>query len=141
MAKDQSFLSVDPILLDLMAPTIVNVVVADDDVEPSLLIESVQQIKGASVGVENVAEFTILPHLIPIAHLDVGESFPMIVGQRLEEQVLITRKGICPAVVSPVQVAEKNQPGGVVEGELLGRLEYLCQSSVRANPHTFAISP
>ena len=68
-----------------MTPSIMDVVIPDHDVEPPLLIESVQHIKRAPVRMEYVAESPILPQLVPVADFDVGESLAMIVSQRLKE--------------------------------------------------------
>lgn len=83
MTENQSLTGVNAILFDLTTPIIGDVVIADDDVNPALSVEPVQQIESPPVRVGNVAESVIGPQLVPISGLDVGESPAVVVGQCL----------------------------------------------------------
>jgi len=131
VSQDQSFANDDSILLHPVAPPILHVVIAYDEVQPPLLVKLVEQIKDPSVGLPHVAEPPVMPKLVAVSDLDVGKSLAIIVGQCVQEQVLVLGESIDLAVVSPVTVAKENDPGRVVKGNLLRRLEYLGQPLVR----------
>jgi len=50
----------------------------------------------------------------------------------VQEQLFVPDKGVCPAVIPPMAVTEEDNPGGIVKGNVLGRLKDLGQSPVRA---------
>ena len=119
-----------PPLVHAMSSTVLNVMVADDEVQPVLEIELVKQIKDAPMSTPDVAEPAILPQLIAVPDLDIGKPVPEIVAQGMEKKPLVLGKDIRPAVVPTMAIAEKDDPGGIVKEDALSGLESLAQSSV-----------
>ena len=114
MSQDQSLLSDHPLLLYVVAPAFLDVVIAYDEVEPILLVKLMQQVKGASMSIPNVAEPPVLPQLVAISDFNIGKTFPEIMSQCVKEHSFIPGKGICPAVVPPVTIAEKGDPTRII---------------------------
>jgi hypothetical protein len=75
------------------------------------------------VGITNVREVPVLVQLVAVAEFEVSEDFLEITFQGIEEQALIFGETVCPAVIAAVTVAEEDEPGLVIEGDFLGRLE------------------
>ncbi len=130
MSQDQSLLGDHPVLLDMITPASLDVVVAHDEVEPILLVKPVQQVKGASMSLSNIAEPPVLPQLVAISDFNIGKTFPEIMSQCMEEHSFIPGKGICPAVVPPVTIAEKGDPTRIIIENFLSGLKDFCQSPV-----------
>ncbi len=131
MSQDQSLSSDHPVLLYVITPASLDVVIAHDEVEPILLVKPVQQVKGASMSIPNVAEPPVLPQLVAISNFNVGKTFPEIKSQCVKEHSFIPGKGIGPAVIPPVAIAEKGNPTRIIIENFLGCLKDFCQSPVR----------
>ena len=128
--QDQPFSSFHSLLLYMVTPASLNVVVAYDKVEPVLLVEPVQQVKDATMRIPNIAKPSVLPQFVAISNFNVGKTFPEIVGQCVKEQSFVPGKGIGPAVVAPVTVAQKSDPARIIIENFLGRLKDFCQAPV-----------
>jgi hypothetical protein len=114
----------------MVAPTPLDVVVAYDEVEPILPVKPMQQVKGASMSIPNVAEPPVLPQLVAISNFNIGKTFLEIMSQCVEEHSFIPGKGIGPAIISPVAIAEKGNPTRIIIGNFLSSLKDLRQSPV-----------
>jgi hypothetical protein len=114
----------------MVAPAFLDVVVANDEVEPILLVKLVQQVKGASMSIPNVAEPPVLPQLVAISNFNIGKTFPEIMNQCVEEHSFIPGKGIGPAVIPSVAIAEKGNPTRIIIENFLGCLKDFGQSPV-----------
>ena len=131
MSQDQPFSSGHPVLLHVITPASLDIVVAHDEMESVLLVKSVQQVKDALMGIPNIAEPPVLPQFVAISNFNIGETLPEVVSQCLKEQSFIPGKGIGPAVVPPVAVAEKGDPARIIIEDFLGRLKDFRQAPVR----------
>ena len=130
MSQDQSLLSDHPLLLYVVAPVFLDVVIAYDEVEPILLVKPMQQVKDASMSIPNVAEPPVLPQLVAISDFKIGKTCPEIMSQCVEEHSFIPGKGIGPAIISPVAIAEKDNPTRIIIENFLSGLKDLRQSPV-----------
>jgi len=82
------------------------------------------------MGVLDDIETLILPQLVAITNLHIGETSMVIVTQRLDEEVLVLGKSIGARVVATVQIAEEDQPCVIVEQNVLGGMKGLGHPSV-----------
>jgi hypothetical protein len=114
----------------MITPASLDVMVAHDEVEPILLIEPMQQVKGASMSIPNVAEPPVLPQLVAVSNFNVGKTFPEIMSQCVKEHSFIPGKGIGPAVIPSVAIAEKGNPTRIIIENFLSGLKDLRQSPV-----------
>jgi hypothetical protein len=71
------------------------------------------------------AEAAVLPQLVTVTDLNVGEPLAVIVGQCLEEQILVLREGIGAGVIAPVEIAKEDEARAVVEEDGPGCIEGL----------------
>jgi hypothetical protein len=120
----------EPVFLHPVALAAVDVVIAHDEVQPILLVKSMQQVEYTPVGAPDGTEPPVLPQFVPVSDLDVREPRAVIVVQGVQEQRFIPGKAIRPAVVPPVTVAEENNPGIIVKRDAPGRLKDLGQPPV-----------
>jgi len=104
------------------------IMVSIDHMEPSGPVELAHAPENMALGRADVGEVFVLVQLIAIPDLKIGEAFIKVVFESEEEHVLVFGKTICPPVVAPVAIAEKDEAGCVIEGNFLGRLEYFGQS-------------
>jgi hypothetical protein len=108
MAQDQSLLSPNAILFDPVMARGPNIVVTENDVQPVVAVESVQQVKGAPVRLHDVAEASAFPHLVTIPSLNVGEPGTVVVVHSVKVQLFIPSKDVRLAAVPTMAVAEKD---------------------------------
>ena len=71
----------DAILFDVCIPLAWNIVVTHDQVQPVLTIKLVKQVKDPLVCVTDCGKPPVLPQIVPVAYLDIGESLPIVVLQ------------------------------------------------------------
>jgi hypothetical protein len=123
--QDQSLVGCQPILLHATVPKALDIVIAEDHNQTIPSGEGVQQVEGAAMRALHSTEAPVLPQLITVTNLDVREPLAIVVGQCLEEQVLVLREGIGAGVVAAVQIAEKDESRAVIEEGSPGCLEGL----------------
>ncbi len=83
--------------------------IAEEEKEPLREIELAHQPKDVAVRASDLCKLRVLPQLVAVPHLDVGEPPLVVVLQRVEEEQLIVGKIIGPAVIAPVTIAEEDQ--------------------------------
>jgi hypothetical protein len=83
------------------------------------------------VSLPNIAEPPVLPEFVAISDFNVSEPLSIIVVQRVKEYLFIPGKGICPAVITPVTIAKKDDPESIVKENFTGRLKHLGQPTMR----------
>jgi hypothetical protein len=106
--QDQPLVGDQSSLVYTVSLAILNVMVADDEVQPALAVKLVQQIKDIPMSTPDIAEPAVLPKLIAIPDLDIGKPVPEIVAQGMEKKPFVLGKDIRPAVVPAMTVAEKD---------------------------------
>jgi hypothetical protein len=136
--EDQTLVRDEAILLHPAALGSLDVVIAEDHMEPPLLIEPMQQVKGTPMRTLHGAELPILPQLVAVAHLDVGKPVAVIVPQHVKEQIFVPHEGIRPAVIATVEIAEEDQAGAIVEQNASGGVKRLRHPPVRPQAHAVA---
>ena len=72
------------------------------------------------MGLPDVAEAAVLPQLVSVPNLDIGEPTLEIVTQGMEKEPFVPSKNVRPAVVPAMTVAEKDDPRGVIKDDPLG---------------------
>ena len=130
VTQDQALVDGDAIFIRPVVPPPPHFVVAQDEMEPVLLVESVQQIERALIGVPDIPEVAVFPQVVAIPDLDVREPIVVVTGQCMVKQLFVPGKTIGPAFVPSMAVAEKDDARGIVEGDILGCLIDSGQSSV-----------
>lgn len=94
MAKNQPFVSCEAILFHPAALEALDIVVTEDQMETVLRSEGVQHIERRSVCTLDDVEASVLPQLIAVADLHIGESLAVVVAQRVDEKILILSESI-----------------------------------------------
>jgi hypothetical protein len=122
VAQDQPLMGDNPVLHHALTPPALDVVVSDDDMKAIIRVEGVEQVKNVLVGSPNLAKAAVLPELITVSNLDVGVALVIILSQYAQEQRFVLGKGIGPAVIAAMTVAEEDQRRIVVEGDQRSRL-------------------
>lgn len=130
MPQEQSLVGNNAILLGPVALAAQDIVVAQDEVQSTLLIKFVEQIKDTLMSTPDVTKLGVLPQFVTVSKLDVREPLLVIMCQCMQEQFLVPGKGIRLAVITSVTVAEENEAGRIVKGDDFGRHESLAQSPV-----------
>jgi hypothetical protein len=102
--EDQSFVGDETVFFHLVPSSSLYIVVAHDQIEPVLLCKCVKQVKDSPIRTPHIAEPTILPQLVAIAHFNVHKPMAVIVAQCIEVETTVSRESIRSTVVSTMAV-------------------------------------
>lgn len=108
MAQHQPFIGVEIAFLDMLNLSPLHLVIANDQVQPTLRLETAQQGEYLCISSLNLAEVGGLPQIIPITEFDVGKACLEIVAQGVEKECFIGRKFVSSTFVATMGVAEKD---------------------------------
>jgi hypothetical protein len=96
-----------------------HVMVSVDHIESFLGLEFPYKPEYMAMCSPYILKSSILPQLIPIPELNIGEPFIIVIIQGIKKEALIMGKIICPAIVTPVTVAQEYELGGIVKRDFL----------------------
>jgi hypothetical protein len=107
---------------------ILNIVISMNVKKALLSVKLSQGVENTRMGGVDMLGTAIFHQLIPIAYFNICESGIQIIVQRIGINCLILGELIRPGVVSPVDVAEKDQPALIVKYYPVGFPKNCCQS-------------
>ncbi|MEZ4516567.1 MAG: hypothetical protein R3C44_06920 [Chloroflexota bacterium] len=122
VGQEQAVVSGDAILPTLMLEGIVCIVIADEQIEPSVIIKPVEQVKDVMWASSDVAETAVLPELVPVANFYIGETVVKIMIECGLKYGLCC-KSVHRAVVTTMAIAEEYDAGIIIERDRYGRLQ------------------
>jgi hypothetical protein len=83
MPQDQRLFGYDPIFLHLAASDALDVVIAQDEVQPTLPVKLVEQVEDTLMSPPHFGELPVLPQFVSVADLDIRKTLLIIVVQRV----------------------------------------------------------
>ena len=105
-----------------------DVVVAIEQMQPPLFLEPGEQAVDVFVDFRDMAQLPVLPQLLPVPHLDIRKTVPVVMLHRGIVQVLVLQEIVRGVAHAPVAVADQHVPGALTEGQDKG----LGKSAVQA---------
>ena len=94
VVEDQPLGGDEPVLFHSLLPSVRDLVVAQDKVQPVLPIKLVQLIKDLAVGLPDVAKAAILHQLVAITYLDISKALAIVISQSVEKHPLVPGKHV-----------------------------------------------
>jgi hypothetical protein len=91
-------------------------VIAKQEVQATVRIEAMKEIKSRPMGLQNLSKPAILPQLVTITNFYIGEATLVVVVQCPYKKHLVGGEDIVMAPITTVTIAEEHKTGVIIEG-------------------------